>query len=840
MAISLFNRLHSGEYQSSFYNLMASKKKKKSVNSGDNVWSRLSNNQKHIVCILFLLAAPLFLYHATVLGGYQYMGNDDIQWRAGAESLKEYEEQFNEVAHWASNMFSGMPATTISHPPQVVNLDTLVKALDFIYPAVETWILLTGAYVMLILLGMSPFSALFGSIIMGFTTYIPIIIGAGHNAKFLAYLYIPWIYTGYLLMRNKSDVNRAGIFIFTLALTLHLRAYHPQVTYFFLLPLLSLFIFDLIRAIKTGKGKQFAINTAVLSAGAIIAGLIVAQMYWSTLEYSSFSMRGGSELSGTEGLARDYAFAWSQGWGELLTLLIPGAFGGSELYWGPKSFTSGPHYAGALGFLFFVIGAVKSSHSLKWVFIGPGIAATLFSLGEHFGLLNNFMFEYIPLFNKFRVPEMWLMIAVFCFAVAAAMGFEWMIQQVKRAEKKGESLKPVYYALGIAAIAGLFVFQFMDYEKPGERQLIAQQIASQNNVSPDDPRVSQTVTRVLESQLKPERRELAQSDTLRFFLLVGLGAAIIAAMLFRKIPVYMGASLLIIILLYDLTRVDQRYLSENSLVDQRFEREDILERRERDLDEFIQQNISDREGWPYRVLPILDNAFNNAVPSYFYPSAGGYSGAKLSYYQDVIDEAFFSGTSGLNNGVLSMLNIRYLTLQQPIPLPGYETVFESDNGTVIENQRVMAKAFFADSVAVHLNQADVLESIKAGFNPVETAFVAEDIAISSNPDSTASVVITEYNANQIKADITRSEPGFLVLGEIWYPPGWRATLNGEEIPIIRTNYILRGFEIPAGNHVLEMKLEPVWYTAGRWMSLVGTLMLVGLGVFAIAGYVRKE
>lgn len=768
------------------------------------------------------------------------MGNDDIQWRAGAESMKQYEEEFNEVAHWASNMFSGMPATTISHPPQVINFDTLIKALNFIYPAAEMWILLIGAYIMLILLGMSPFSALFGSVIIGFTTYIPIIIGAGHNAKFLAYIYIPWIYTGYLLVRNKASLNYIGMFIFTLAVTLHLRAYHPQVTYFFLFPLLTLFVTDLVRAVKNGKGKQFGLQTGALVAGAFIAGLIVAQMYWSTLEYSAFSMRGGSEVTGTGGLAREYAFAWSQGWSELLTLLIPGAFGGSELYWGPKSFTSGPHYAGALAFLFFVIGAVKAKHSLKWVFIGPGIAATLFSLGEHFGLLNNVMFDYFPLFNKFRVPEMWLMIAVFCFAVPASMGFEWMIQQLKQAGKKSETLRPVYYAAGIAAVAGLFVFQFMDYEKPGERQQIAQQIASQNNVSPDDPRVSQTVTRVLESQLKPERRELAQSDTLRFFLLLGLGAGLIAAMLFRKIPVYAGASMLIIILFYDLTQVDQRYLSENSLVDESYEREEILERRERDLDQYIQQNITDREGWPYRVLPILDNAFNNAVPSYFYPSAGGYSGAKLSYYQDVIDEAFFSGSAGLNAGVLSMLNIRYLTFQQPIPLPGFEAVFESENGTVIENQAVLPKAFFVDSVSVLGSQTEVLQSLKSDFDPSDTAFITGDSPRQLEPDTSSSVKITEYNANQIKAEIERSEPGFMVLSEIWYPPGWKATLNGEEIPVVRTNYILRGFEIPSGNHVLEMRLEPVWYTPGRWMSLIGSLMLAVLGVFAFIGFLKKR
>lgn len=768
------------------------------------------------------------------------MGNDDIQWRAAAESLKEYEEEFNQVAHWASNMFSGMPATTISHPPQIINLDTAIKALGFIYPAAEMWILLSGAYVMLILLGMSPFSALFGSLIIGFTTYIPIIIGAGHNAKFVAYIYIPWIYTGYLVVRDKPGLNRIGIFVFTLAVTLHLRAYHPQVTYFFLLPLLTLFVTDLVRAFKKGKGKQFGIQTAALTMGALIAVLIVAQMYWSTLEYSSFSMRGGSELTGGDGLARDYAFAWSQGWSELLTLLIPGVFGGSELYWGPKSFTSGPHYAGALAFLFFVIGAVKSKHSLKWVFIGPGIAATLFSLGENFGPLNNLMFEYFPLFNKFRVPEMWLMIAVFCFAVPAAMGFEWIVHQVKKESKKNEALKPVYYALGIAVITGFFVFQFMDFEKPGERRQIAQQIASQNNVAPDDPRVSQSVNRVIESQLKPDRKELARADTIRFFLLMGIGAGLIVAMLFRKIPVYVGASLLIIILLYDLTQVDKRYLSENSLVDNSFEREDILERRERDLDVYIQENITDEEGWPYRVLPILDNAFNNAVPSYFYPSAGGYSGAKLSYYQDLIDEAFFSGTGGLNTGVLSMLNIRYISLQQPAQLPGYETVFESENGTVIENLQVLPKAFFVDSVAILGNQREVLENIKDGFEPSETAYIAGQSSVMHVPDSSASVEITKYNANQIKAEISRSEPGFMVLGEIWYPPGWNATLNGEEIQMLRTNYALRGFEIPAGNHVFEMKMEPLWYSVGRWMSIIGSLMLAGIGFFAFLGFVRKE
>lgn len=816
---------------------MAANKSNKHTNSSTGLWESLSDRNKHLFCLGFLFLLPVILFHASVIGGQQYMGHDAIQWRAGAESLIQHQEEYGEVAHWATNMFSGMPATTISHPPQISNLDnTLLKFLQFIYPAAEMWILLGGAYLMFLLLGARPLSAVFGAIIIGFSTYIPIIIGAGHNAKFLAYIYIPWLYNGYFLL-TRSKVNPwLAVFVFAWALTLHLRAYHPQVTYFFLIPLLTLFLYDLSKAVKAGEFKPFAINTGWLIGAAIVAVLISIQLYWSTLEYSPYSMRGGSELAGNSGLARDYAFAWSQGWGELLTLIIPGAYGGSELYWGPKSFTSGPHYFGAMTFLFLIVGIWKSSHKLKWVFLGPGIATMLFSLGENFGTLNNLMFTYFPLFDKFRVPEMWLMISVFCFSVPAVFGLEWLLEKIEFGKAK-EWKTPVYTASAVGVLVILIGFQFLSFEKPGERQRLAQQIAAQNEVPVDDPRVSQTVNRYLQNEVIPQREELARGDTLRFAFFFFAGIGILFAVGIRKLPTSIGLALFCLLLAYDIIRVDQRYLNESSLVDQSLDRSDVIERNEREIDRYLKENVISEDGWSYRVLPMLDNPFNNAIPSYFYPSAGGYSGAKLGYYQDLIDEALFSGPFGINKGVLNMLNIQYMTAQGAFNIPGFEPVYQGQNGVVLENLDVLPKAWFLDSIEHADSQTDVLRKVAEDFDAQSKAYavVPED---RSFVEAERSVTVEEYNANKITLRISSEADGFLVLGEIWYPEGWIATLNGEPIDVIRTNYVLRGFEVPSGDHTLEMVMEPVWYETGNWLAQFGTLLLLltlGMGLLKMKG-----
>ena len=824
--------------------------KKKSANPSDtiNFWGTLSGRNKHLICLGFLFILPFILFFSSTLGGQQYMGHDAIQWRAGAESIIEYNQTHDDIAHWTTNMFSGMPAVTISHPPQAWNYDTILKQVfSFIYPALEYWVLFGGAYVMLLLLGMRPLTAVFGSVVIGLSTYIPIIIGAGHNAKFIAYIYIPWIYVGYFLI-TRSKVNRwLSFFAFALALTLHLRAYHPQVTYFFLFPLGTLFIVDAVRAYKKAAFATFSKHTGWLVMAAVLATLITIQLYWSTAEYSAYSMRGGSEVENTEGLSRNYAFAWSQGVGELLTLVIPGSYGGAsgDAYWGPKSVTSGPHYMGALVLLFFIIGVIKSKHKLKWTFLGPGIATLLFSLGENFLLLNQLMFNYFPLFDKFRAPEMWLITTVFCFGVVGAMGLRWTIDQIKPVNRK-RGKKPGNWkqALLIAGTAGLIFagigFAGLSYEKPGERRQLAQQIAQQNQVPVDDPRVSQTVNRFINNELIPQRKELARADSLRFALFFAFGIGLIWFAGSRKLAPSTAIAVLCLLLAADMILVDKRYISENALVDSGLEREDIIERQERQLDRFIQTNSSHEEGWSYRTLPLLDNPFNNAIPAYFYPSLGGYSGAKLGHYQDLIDSAIFSGPNGINTGVLQMLNVKYISAQAQVQLPGFSTAYSDQQGTVIENMNVLPKAWFAESVKTLASEPEVLQRISGEFDAESVAFTSTPLSSNISRDTTATVAVTDYGPNQISIELSRSEPGFLVLGDIWYPPGWNATLNGEETNIIRTNYVLRGFEIPAGEHELILTLEPVWYLLGFWISSAGTFALFGTGIFGAVIYFRNE
>lgn len=266
-------------------------------------------------------------------------------------------------------------------------------------------------------------------------------------------------------------------------------------------------------------------------------------------------------------------------------------------------------------------------------------------------------------------------------------------------------------------------------------------------------------------------------------------------------------------------------------MDQSLSREAVIERNERPIDRIIQEGIRHEEGWPYRVFPLLDNPFNNAIPSYFYPSVGGYSGAKLAYYQDLIDEAIFSGQRGLNMAILDMLNVRYITLSGQAMIPGLETVYTGNDGVLLENVNVLPKAFFVDSVSVLENQPEVLQHISRDFEAGKLAYVAEPLSYEHRPDTTSSVQVSGYNANRISVELERNEPGFLVLSEIWYPPGWRAQLNGEEIELIRTNYVLRGFEIPPGNHTLELILEPVWYNTGNRLAMIGTILLFGSGLY---------
>lgn len=807
--------------------------------------SKLSSNKQHFLALLFLFLLPLILYSAIFFGGKQFLGNDVIQWRAGAESVIEYMHSHDgEHPNWDTNMFSGMPSAVIHNPSSPPNIDTFIKWMGGkTSPLPFFWILLAGAYFFFVIQGFRPFSAALGAVLMGFTTYLPIIIQAGHYSKFLAFSFIPWMFVGYYMV-SRWNKTLLGFFVFALSMTLQLRANHPQVTYYFLYLLGFWWIYDTWGAYRKEEIMDWARRTGVAIGAGILALLCSIDLYWRIYDYSQYSIRGGASLNSLQGsgLSLDYAFSWSQGFGELLTLIIPGLFGGAsgEAYWGPKPFTSGPHYFGAIAFILALLGLIYYRKKLKYLFFGVGTLTLLFSLGSHFMLLNEFMFHYMPYFNKFRTPEMWLIVTVFCYSVLAVYGLEALLQ-IARNNAQKKLLMPLGIAIAIGAI---FVFgsdSLLSFEKPGEMEQYIQQVASQNNISPENPQVQQRVQQYINNRLKPDRKELASSDAIRYLILSLLAGILILAFAWNKLSKGYLLIGLLFLTAFDMLTLDNRYVNEAGMFPDRLEAEQLIRKQKQPADHFIMQNIASGMGWPYRAYPLMSNPFNNAIPSYFYPSIGGYTGVKLGYYQETVEHFLTedSGNATIHKGshkILDMLNVKYISTQQPLSLPGYSEVFSQQNQYVYQNEDVLPKAFFVDSIIPVASPTEAMEQLKKNsFHPSQQAIVETEDTITASTDSTAEVKVTSYDAKNIQIETSSGDDGFLVLSEIYYPDGWHVTIDDEPAKIYKTNFILRGLQVPAGNHTISMTFEPISSIWGQRLAWVGHIILLisGIGVIAL-------
>lgn len=817
-------------------------KKKKNSSLKKDFISLLSDKKKHGIALLILFILPLILYSAIFFGGKQFMGNDITQWRAGAQSVVEHIENFDEHPLWTSNMFSGMPSYVVHNPSPPPSIDTFIKWISgSAQPLLYFWVLLSGAYFFFVIQGVRPFSAALGSILIGFTTYLPIIIEAGHYNKFVAFAFIPWMFVGYYLL-SRSHKKVLAFFTFALAVTLQLRANHPQITYYFLYLLGFWWIYDSWLAYKKDEVWDWMQRTGIAFGAGILAILCSIDIYWRLYEYAQYSTRGGSTLgssTGGNGLSLEYAFSWSQGVGELLTLIIPGLYGGSssEAYWGPKSFTSGPHYLGAIAFILALIGLIHYRKKIKYVFFGVGSLTLVFSLGNNLSFFNELAFQYLPYFNKFRVPETWLIATVFCFSVLAVYGIEALIDIAQNQKKAMRDLYPV---LGIAIGIGV-VFTFgsnalLSFEKPGEFQQYAQQVAQQNNVSPNNAQVQQRVSNYINTEVKPDRKEMASSDSTRYLILALLASGLIVGLVKKKVSKGYFLIGLLLLTTYDMLSIDSRYVNEDQMTSDNFETEQVIQQQQQPADKYIIQNIESNEGYPYRVMPLMRNPFNNAIPSYFYPTVGGYTGAKLAHYQDLIDHLLMDNQTGINHSVLDMLNVKYVTAQQQLPFNGYTEVFNQNGQRVYRNDDVLPKAFFVDSVVTAAGPQEAVDLMKpsADFNPATTAIVETPNQIQFSSDTTAQVSVTGYKANDITLETSSEESKFLVLSEIFYPAGWEATIDGEPAEIYKTNFVLRGLQVPAGDHTIRMTFEPASDVWGGRLAWAGHIILWFAG--GIAGF----
>ena len=817
-----------------------------------SAWQKLSGRTQHAICVGFLLLVTVGFYSATVFGGRSLAGGDTVQWRAAAEAMIAHEEATGERALWAPNVFGGMPAYLIDYPPAAPGLDTMMQALRGIgpWPSAHMFLLLVGTYLLIVYLTRSTLAGVISAVAFGLTTYLPIILTAGHNSKFIALAFAPWLLLAFAAVIRRTPETgwlKSALLtlLFAIVAAANLRAGHIQITYYVVWIAAIWWVAEGVADARTRTLGTWAASTGLLLAGAALALLMSAHPYLAQWEYKAFTIRSAGAGGG---LDWQYAMEWSQGFGELLTLLIPNAYGGGgALYWGPKVFTVGPHYLGPVVLLLAFIGLAGVTRRSVAAFGVAALVMVAFSLGEHLPVVNRVAFEAVPLFSSFRVPETWLVGVSLVLALLAGWGAYYVQRREATAEAEGRKLRFVGAIAGAMAlvIGGLWLTGGgpLDFQKPGEIEQIRQAVAQQAGVPLGDPRVDQTATEYLRG-VEAERAEAFSADAGRALLLLLLATLAALAAVWRRIPAWAGLAVLALLATFDLWGVGRRYFNEDAgALSRRSQIESAIQRTPADA--FILERQAEAGGpGTFRVLP--PSPVSNARPSYFYESVGGYSAARLTLAQDYFDRILpadpVSGAGGLNANALDLLSVRYVT--DAPPQPGLDVVFQdpATRSLVLENPDALPRAFLVDSVAVIADEAARIAALRDSTTDLRRVAILTpqgelDVdRLTGPPADSGSVAVTmeRFTPNEVIYNVRSDRPRLLVLSEVYYPAGWVADVDGEPVPIVQANHLLRGIPVPPGESIVTARFRPQSDRTGRVVSILSTA-LVWLSAFGLMG-----
>jgi hypothetical protein len=861
---------------------MSSKARRSRRSSSDEPsrWQRLTERTQHAICVGVLLLVSVGFFAPMHFSSGKLIGGDTVNARAMSKSVKHYRAETGKQALWRTNAFSGMPALMGPYRNQVPQIDDLPRLLrQGVWPTSHFIFLLIGTYGLVFFLTRNKGAGLLSAVGYGLTTYLPIVLAAGHNTKFVAFAFAPWMAWAFIWALRRPRLLSS--LAFAVALAANLRAGHVQITYYLTFLLGLWWLVEAVGAVRhrqqDGRLASFGKATGWLALGSVLGVLMVAQPYLIQSQYKQYSIRGGATSTGSgDGLESDYAMRWSQGPGELLTLAVADAYGGSSnpvqtesgaqisRYWGPKPFTEGPHYVGGVVLFLALLAVWKARHRNVVRAFGLGaLLMTLFALGRHFAFLNDLMFAYFPLFDAFRAPETWMGMVAFALAVLAGIGADYAFRRGANRTKDRERSRAVYVSAGV--VAGLVALLLLgrgvllDFEKEGERQQVrsrAQQqvqarVAQQPKLSMNSPRVQravdQYVSRYME-QAQTARRDAFTSDAWRTLLFLGLAGGVLWLYRRETIPRWGAAAALILLVAVDLGGVGRRHINEDALTDAPDAEAQI---QQYGADEFLLEKRRQAGGkGHFRVADFTGgNPMTTARTAYFHESIGGYHGAKLQRYQDFIDHVFRDAQAGeINENALDLMSARYVISQRR--LPGTRVVYQGKGRgapSVLKNPDALPRAFFVGQTEVARSPEATWKRLRSDrFDPRHTALLPAPIeGFETTPidsASTTSVTLKEYGPRKIAWQVQTDAPRLFVASETYYPAGWNAYLDGERVDIHRVDYLLRGVAVPEGTHRLVMRFEPVRHRAGLWISGVSTAGVYGLALVLVgrAAWRRRE
>lgn len=805
--------------------------------------------------IIGLFIVISFAYYSPVLEGKKLITHDTSVWKASAKEVLDHREKYGEEPLWTNSMFGGMPSFQISAKHSGNLLKPAHKFLQiFKIPVSSLFLAMLGFFILLLVYDVRPWLAMTGSIAYAFGSYNFILLAAGHFTKASAIAYMAPMIAGIILSFRKNRL--AGAALTGLFLTLEILSNHLQITYYALLILLVYGASELCFAIKEKQLPNLIKTFGVLAFVAILSvGANFAPLY-TTAEYTKYSMRGGSNLttsdkSSESGLDKEYATRWSVGIGETLTMLIPNIRGGASKalgrdsetfkllqkyqaghlqpyfqgYWGKQPGTS-PVYVGAIVIFLFVMGFFLADKKDKWWLIVATILSIMLAWGKNFMPLTNLFFDYIPGYNKFRAVSMILVIAGFTIPLLGFLGLRNLFQG--NINKK-DFLKALKWSLGITGglsllfavtpgLAGSFI-------SPNDQSLF-----SQLGLSPD-------IKASFESAMVSDRKALLQSDALRSLIFILLAGGLLYTWHINKLKLNYAVGILTLLILVDLWTVDKRFMNNDNFKTEAPETEAYPMT---PADKMILEDPSPN----YRVLNISPSVstFNDASTSNYHKSIGGYHGAKLQRYQELImkgisvdinnfarisqnaksTQDLIAGLSGANS--LNMLNTKYIILDP--------------NAQPLLNKNALGNAWLVGSYKL-VEGADEEMSLINNFHPSEEALIdtAYNKLLSLQAYDTSGIIeLISYKANELKYSYSANSRSLAVFSEIYYPAGWESYIDGEKAPYFRADYLLRAMELPEGSHEILFKFEPESFKIGNKVSLISSLILLVI----ILGFTARE
>ena len=828
-----------------------------------------------LVMVIFVVISVGYFFTPT-MDGLVLTGDDHNAAISCNAETDAYYQRTGERSRWNNSLFSGMPTYQMS--PSYDSTDALYQAQKVFKFWMPTYVgyflfMLIGFYIMMRCFGFNQWMSALGSVLWALSSYYPIIIGAGHIWKLMTLAFIPPTIGGiWLCYRGKYLM---GGFLTALFLALQILNNHVQMTYYFIIVIAAVALACLADALRQKNLRQWMMGSAVCIVAALLAvGINISNLY-HTYEYSKETMRGKSELTQLvkssenqtkDGLDRDYITAWSYGIDETLTLLVPNAKGGASKalsqnevamrkanakynsiygqvgqYWGDQPGTSGPVYVGAFVLLLFVLGAMIVKSPLKWGLIIATLLSIGLSWGKNMMWFTNLWLDYVPMYDKFRTVASILVVAEFTIPLLAMMGLRELVINRDRLSDKISVLgcKMSYNACiitSVAVTAGVTLLVWIMPEAFVGKFLSQQEAEMFSSMVGKGQLPADLVT-----NLQAMRRAMLTSDAMRSLLIIIAGSTVLWLYVRRKLNATLMTCLLFGLCLFDLWGVDKRYLSDEMFSRPKTRKEYF---KATEADNYI---LQDKEH--HRVLDFSHSTFNDNTAGYYHHSIGGYHAAKLRRYQELIENHISTEMAGMQSmlepgsdgrsyvvdsakgktPVLDMLDMKYMIL----PAQG---------GTVpAVNPYACGNAWFVGSLS-YVDGADHelagLYNLDTHTSAVADRKFADALGEAVAQDSTAFIRLTDYECNALTYESESTRDGVAVFSEIYYP-GWRATVDGEEVPVGRVNYVLRAIRLPQGHHTIHFEFRPQSLSVTETIAWISLALLMLTALVAIYRQVVK-